>query len=74
MPVSKWMQRIVYCPAISYGVPKSVAVIIVFFVSAVFHELLVAVPLRMTESRYWAFWAMMAQASQINSDLLTDAT
>lgn len=33
--------------------------LIVFFVSAVFHEVLVGVPMHMV--RLWAFWGLMAQ-------------
>ena len=59
MPVHKWMVRHVYFPALHAGVPKFAAGVIVFFVSAVFHELLVGVPLHMV--RGWAFWGIMAQ-------------
>jgi diacylglycerol O-acyltransferase-1 len=59
MPVHKWMLRHVYFPAIRHGVPKFYAGIVVFFVSAVFHELLVAVPLHML--RGWAFLGIMGQ-------------
>ena len=55
----KWMVRHVYFPALHAGVPKFAAGVIVFFVSAVFHELLVGVPLHMV--RGWAFWGIMAQ-------------
>ena len=40
------------------GPPAGLAV---FFISAVFHEILVGVPLHML--RLWAFWGLMAQAS-----------
>jgi diacylglycerol O-acyltransferase 1 len=59
MPVHKWMVRHVYFPCINAGLPKFAAGVIVFFVSAVFHELLVGVPLHML--RGWAFWGIMAQ-------------
>ncbi|KAH7619019.1 putative Diacylglycerol O-acyltransferase 1C [Nannochloris sp. 'desiccata'] len=59
MPVHKWMVRHVYFPCIHAGLPKFAAGVIVFFVSAVFHELLVGVPLHML--RGWAFWGIMAQ-------------
>ena len=59
MPVHKWMVRHVYFPCLNAGVPKFVAGVIVFFVSAVFHELLVGVPLHML--RGWAFWGIMTQ-------------
>jgi diacylglycerol O-acyltransferase-1 len=58
-PVHKWMLRHVYFPLIRHGVPKFYAGLTVFFVSAVFHEVLVGVPLHML--RLWAFWGLMAQ-------------
>ncbi|KDD76294.1 hypothetical protein H632_c280p1, partial [Helicosporidium sp. ATCC 50920] len=59
MPVHKWMLRHVYFPCVRYGLNKFVAGLIVFFVSAVFHEVLVGVPLHMVRS--WSFWGIMAQ-------------
>lgn len=59
MPVHKWMLRHVYFPALRAGIPKFFAGVIVFFISAVFHEVLVGVPLHML--RGWAFWGLMAQ-------------
>jgi diacylglycerol O-acyltransferase-1 len=38
--------------------------VLVFFVSAVFHELVLGVPLHMV--RFWAFTGIMLQASNIN--------
>ncbi|XP_063945683.1 diacylglycerol O-acyltransferase 1 isoform X2 [Daucus carota subsp. sativus] len=38
MPVHKWMVRHVYFPCLRNGIPKGVAFLIVFFISAVFHE------------------------------------
>jgi len=59
MPVHKWMLRHLYFPATNVGMPKFAAGVLVFFVSAVFHEVLVGVPLHMI--RGWAFWGLMAQ-------------
>lgn len=59
MPVHKWMVRHVYFPSLRAGLPKFAAGVVVFFVSAVFHELLVGVPLHMLKG--WAFWGIMAQ-------------
>ncbi|KAG8657056.1 hypothetical protein MANES_03G036000v8 [Manihot esculenta] len=39
MPVHKWMVRHVYFPCLRHNVPKGIALIIAFFVSAVFHEI-----------------------------------
>lgn len=59
MPVHKWMLRHVYYPALRRGVPRLPAMMLVFFVSAVFHELLVGWPLHMVKG--WAFGGVMAQ-------------
>lgn len=58
-PVHKWMLRHVYFPLLRHKVPKFYAGFAVFFISAVFHEVLVGVPLHMV--RLWAFWGLMAQ-------------
>jgi diacylglycerol O-acyltransferase 1 len=63
MPVHKWMLRHIYFPCIRAGLPKFAAGVICFFVSAIFHELLVGVPLHML--RGWAFWGIMAQVPLI---------
>ena len=63
MPVHKWMLRTVYYPAISFGTGRCMAGIIVFLASAIFHELLVGVPLRMNQFPYWSFLGIMGQAS-----------
>lgn len=60
MPVHKWMLRHVYFPALHAGVPRMWAGTLVFFVSAVFHELLIGLPLHMV--RCWAFVGVMSQA------------
>ncbi|KAK2355362.1 translocon at the outer envelope membrane of chloroplasts [Trifolium repens] len=41
-PVHKWMVRHVYFPCIRFGVPKGAAALIAFLVSAVFHEISMA--------------------------------
>lgn len=66
VPVHKWLLRHVYYPALRRHVPKTIAACCVFFVSAVFHELLVGVPLHMV--RFWAFSGLMFQvrASLLN--------
>jgi diacylglycerol O-acyltransferase-1 len=51
--------RHVYFPMTGFGVSKFIAGIVVFFVSAVLHEVLVGVPLHMI--RGWAFWGLMLQ-------------
>lgn len=59
MPVHKWMLRHVYFPATNMGISKFAAGFIVFFLSAVLHEVMVGVPLHMI--RGWAFWGLMLQ-------------
>ncbi|XP_010242272.1 PREDICTED: diacylglycerol O-acyltransferase 1 isoform X2 [Nelumbo nucifera] len=59
MPVHKWMVRHVYFPCIRHGLPRGVSIVIAFFISAVFHELLIGVPCRML--KFWAFIGIMFQ-------------
>ncbi|XP_026322632.1 diacylglycerol O-acyltransferase 1 isoform X2 [Hyposmocoma kahamanoa] len=59
MPVHMWAVRHVYKPVTSRGYSKGTAAVVVFFISAFFHEYLVSVPLQMF--RIWAFLGMMAQ-------------
>ncbi|KAK4265641.1 hypothetical protein QN277_026666 [Acacia crassicarpa] len=59
MPVHKWMVRHVYFPCLRNGIPKVVAILIVFLVSAVFHELCIAVPCHVF--KLWAFIGIMIQ-------------
>ncbi|XP_022732575.1 diacylglycerol O-acyltransferase 1-like isoform X4 [Durio zibethinus] len=59
MPVHKWMVRHIYFPCLRNGIPKGVAVIIAFLVSALFHELCIAVPCHIF--KLWAFIGIMFQ-------------
>ncbi|KAM4124129.1 hypothetical protein ACB094_01G208900 [Castanea mollissima] len=59
MPVHKWMIRHIYFPCLRNGIPKGVAVVIAFLVSAVFHELCIAVPCHIF--KFWAFFGIMFQ-------------
>ncbi len=61
MPVHKWLLRTVYFPALRAGVPRFWSMLLVFFVSAVGHELCLGVPLHLV--RFWAFAGIMAQVS-----------
>ena len=80
-PVHQWMLRHCYFPCVRHGVPKVWAGIIVFFVSAVFHEWIVALPLHMVKG--WAFLGIMFQVplmlvteklkQQFNSDRIGNA-
>ncbi|KAL8488111.1 hypothetical protein ACS0TY_024409 [Phlomoides rotata] len=59
MPVHKWIVRHIYFPCIRNGIPKGVAVLVAFLVSAVFHELCIAVPCHMF--KLWAFFGILLQ-------------
>ncbi|KAF1892623.1 hypothetical protein Lal_00011091 [Lupinus albus] len=59
MPVHKWMVRHVYFPCIRIGLSKSAAIFIAFLLSAVFHELCIAIPCHMF--KLWAFIGIMFQ-------------
>ncbi|GAB0086907.1 O-acyltransferase [Sergentomyia squamirostris] len=59
IPVHRWCVRHVYVPIITMGFSQSTASNVVFFVSAIFHEYLVSIPLRIF--KIWAFMGMMAQ-------------
>ncbi|KAJ6698932.1 STEROL O-ACYLTRANSFERASE [Salix purpurea] len=59
MPVHKWMIRHIYFPCLRNKIPKGVAILIAFLVSAVFHELCIAVPCHMF--KLWAFIGIMLQ-------------
>ncbi|CAM6090832.1 unnamed protein product [Calypogeia fissa] len=59
MPVHRWMVRHVYFPCLRAGMPKSVAVIVVFALSGVFHEVCIGIPCHML--RCWAFLGIMFQ-------------
>jgi len=63
MPVHRWMLRHIYHPAVRQGLPKAAAMILVFFVSAVGHELLIGVPCHILTC--WAFWGIMGQVPLI---------
>jgi len=69
LPVHNWLVLYIYKPALANGLSKSGASVLVFFVSAVFHELLVSVPCHVF--RCWAFLGIMSQIplSTITSSL-----
>ena len=60
LPVHNWLVRHVYFPCVRAGCSKASAQLIVFFLSAALHELVISVPCRTV--RLWAFIGMMAQA------------
>ncbi|GAB2218103.1 hypothetical protein Droror1_Dr00001321 [Drosera rotundifolia] len=59
MPVHKWMVRHVYFPCLRNGIPKGLAILIAFLLSAIFHELCIAVPCHIF--KLWAFLSIMFQ-------------
>nr|KAJ0206799.1 hypothetical protein LSAT_V11C500280260 [Lactuca sativa] len=58
-PVHKWIVRHLYFPCLRNGIPKGAAILIAFFMSAVFHELCIAVPCHIF--KFWAFIGIMFQ-------------
>jgi diacylglycerol O-acyltransferase-1 len=59
IPVHKWLVLHVYLPLVKRGYSQSIASFWVFFISAVFHEVVVSIPFNTL--KLWAFTAMMAQ-------------
>ncbi|KAJ1259606.1 hypothetical protein BS78_10G168400 [Paspalum vaginatum] len=59
MPVHKWIIRHIYFPCIRNGFSRGVAILISFLVSAVFHEICIAVPCHIF--KFWAFFGIMFQ-------------
>lgn len=59
MPVHYWLVRHVYFPSVRIGLSKTGATFVVFFLSAVLHEVLISVPCHMI--RVHSFLAMMGQ-------------
>eukprot|EP00271_Cylindrocystis_brebissonii_P019956 TRINITY_DN6383_c0_g1_i2.p1 TRINITY_DN6383_c0_g1~~TRINITY_DN6383_c0_g1_i2.p1 ORF type:complete len:336 (-),score=61.81 TRINITY_DN6383_c0_g1_i2:2021-3028(-) len=59
MPVHRWMVRHVYFPLLQCGCSKQFSVFAVFFLSAVFHEILVGIPCHVV--RLWAFLGIIFQ-------------
>lgn len=59
IPVHYWLVRHIYFPCLRYKMKRTSAMFVVFFVSAVLHELLVSLPFHMI--RPWSFLGMMSQ-------------
>lgn len=59
IPVHHFCLRHIYKPLLTQGISKFQASLIVFFISAFFHEYLVSIPLRMF--RLWSFLGMIMQ-------------
>ncbi|KAG5181583.1 diacylglycerol O-acyltransferase, type 1, C-terminal half [Tribonema minus] len=58
LPVHYWMVRHMYFPCLRAGISKTMASVLCFVLSAVFHELLISVPFRMV--KFYAFFGMLA--------------
>jgi diacylglycerol O-acyltransferase-1 len=58
-PVHYWLVRHLYFPCVRSGFSKTAATLLVFFVSAVMHEVLISLPFHMI--RPWAYLGMMGQ-------------
>jgi hypothetical protein len=63
LPMYRWFKRHIYVPLLARGYPRWVAGLSAFFVSAIGHEVLVGIPVKVFEG--WAFWAMMLQVPLI---------
>lgn len=63
LPVHNWLVRHVFFPCLNLGLTKSMATLIVFFVSAALHEVLVSGPCHV--ARLYAFAGMMGQVPLI---------
>jgi diacylglycerol O-acyltransferase-1 len=63
IPVHLWLLRHLYHPCLRHGFKPFLATLVIFFVSAVFHEIIVSVPLR--TFNLWFFLGMLAQAPMI---------
>lgn len=59
IPTHHWLARHIYFPAIRHGMNKKLASLLVFLFSAVFHELLISLPLR--TFKLYFFFGMMSQ-------------
>jgi diacylglycerol O-acyltransferase-1 len=63
-PMHKWFKRHVYIPLrFKYGVSPPMAQILVFSISAILHEYVVAVPTHIV--KFWSFWAIFSQVPLI---------
>ncbi|OUC39471.1 MBOAT family protein [Trichinella nativa] len=59
IPVHRWCLRHLYIPLLSRGYSKSFSNLLVFIVSAFFHEYLISIPMHIF--RIWMFAGMLAQ-------------
>lgn len=59
MPVHMWLVRHVYFPCMHYTKSRQLSIFVVFLLSAIFHEIAVAVPMNLY--RGWAFFGILGQ-------------
>lgn len=59
LPVHYWLVRHLYFPCLRRGINKDIAMIIIFFFSAVMHEVLISIPFHMI--RPYSFLGMLGQ-------------
>uniref|UniRef100_A0A914KPZ1 O-acyltransferase n=1 Tax=Meloidogyne incognita TaxID=6306 RepID=A0A914KPZ1_MELIC len=59
IPVHRWALRHVYRPCVRNGLSRNISALVVFIISAFFHEYLISIPLKMF--RLWACAAMLLQ-------------
>jgi len=59
IPVHAWMLVHIYTPLTNRGYSKTTAYLACFLVSALFHELVIAVPFQLL--KFWSFFGMIAQ-------------
>lgn len=60
MPIHEFLTRHVYFPLLRRGHSREIGKLVVFLLSAIFHEYWASVPLRLFAA--WAFLAMLVQA------------
>ena len=63
LPVHNWMIRHLYAPLTRFGTGRTLATVVVFFFSALFHEVIISVPFRSVQLH--AFDGMLAQVPLI---------
>ena len=66
MPVHRWALRHLYKPVVRAGRSSLVASVVVFTLSAIFHEYLISVPLKM-----FRVWALVGMLMQIPLSIIT---
>lgn len=59
LPVHNWMSDTIYKPLRKAGFSKNFGIFVCFFVSALFHELIIAIPFKMV--KLWSFAGIMGQ-------------